>query len=74
MPVVTLNLIEEEFKLDYNELNSLSKAFSPARYIRQQRGALAKEMFLANNSVTTISEKTGYSETYLVKNKNRFIR
>jgi len=31
-------------------------------------------MFLANNSVTTISEKTGYSETYLVKNKNRFIR
>ena len=74
LPVVTLNLIEEEFKLDYNELNSLSKAFSPARYIRQQRRALAKEMFLANNSVTTISEKTGYSETYLVKNKNRFIR
>jgi hypothetical protein len=74
LAVVTLNLIEEEFNLDYNELNSLSKTFSPATYIRQQRRILAKEMFLANNSVTIISEKTGYSKTYLVKNRNRFIR
>ena len=74
LAVVTLNLIEEEFNLGYNELNSLSKTFSPATYIRQQRRILAKEMFLADNSVAIISEKTGYSETYLVKNKNRFIR
>lgn len=74
LSVVTLDLIEDEFKLDYNELNDLSNDFNPARYIRKQRGIVAKEMFLANQSISAISQKSGYSESYLVKNKKRFLK
>ena len=74
LAVVTLNLIEDEFKLDYNELNRLSNDFKPARYIRQQRMAVAKEMLRANKSISAISLKTGYSESYLVKSKKRFLK
>ena len=74
LAVVTLSLIEDEFKLDYNELNRLSHNFKPAHYIRQQRGIVAKEMFLADKSISVISQKTGYSESYLIKNKKRFLK
>jgi AraC-like DNA-binding protein len=74
LSIVTLKMLEVELNLDYNELNSLSKSFRPAKYIKERRGAIAKEMLLANESISEISKKTGYSETYLVKNKYRFIK
>lgn len=74
LSVVTLKMLEDQLKLDYNELNSLSKSFKPAKYIKEQRGAVAKKMLLDKASVSEISKKTGYSETYIVKNKYRFIK
>jgi AraC-like DNA-binding protein len=74
LSIVTLKMLEVELNLDYNELNSLSKSFRPAKYIKERRSAIAKEMLLANESISEISKKTGYSETYLVKNKYRFIK
>ena len=74
MPSVTLKMLELELDLDYNELNSLSKNFKPAKYIKERRGAIAKEMLLADELISEVSKKTGYSETYIVKNKYRFIK
>ena len=74
LSVVTLKMLEDQLKLDYNELNSLSKSFKPAKYIKEQRGAVAKKMLLDKASVSEISKKTGYSETYIIKNKYRFIK
>ena len=74
LPSVTLKMLELELDLDYNELNSLSKNFKPAKYIKERRGATAKEMLLADELISEVSKKTGYSETYIVKNKYRFIK
>lgn len=74
LPSVTLKMLELELDLDYNELNSLSKNFKPAKYIKERRGAIAKEMLLADELISEVSKKTGYSETYIVKNKYRFIK
>ncbi len=74
LPSVTLKMLELELDLDYNELNSLSKNFKPAKYIKERRGAIAKEMLLAVELISEVSKKTGYSETYIVKNKYRFIK
>ncbi|MDB3991519.1 hypothetical protein N9443_00280 [Schleiferiaceae bacterium] len=71
---VTVKMIEEEFGLDYNELNNLSKGFKPAKYIKEQRVALTKKMLLNEKPISEISQSTGYSETYLVKNKYRFVK
>ena len=71
---VTVKMLEEEFGLDYNELNNLSKGFKPAKYIKEQRVALTKKMLLNEKPISEISQSTGYSETYLVKNKYRFLK
>ena len=67
-------MLESEFKLDYNEMKNLSKEFKPAKYIKETRIELIKKMILSNNSISEISNKTGYSETYLVKNKYKFLK
>ena len=70
----TLKMLESEFKLDYNEMKNLSKEFKPAKYIKETRIELIKKMILSNNSISEISHKTGYSETYLIKNKYKFLK
>ncbi|MGK0421977.1 MAG: AraC-like DNA-binding protein, partial [Polaribacter sp.] len=70
----TLKMIESEFQLDYNEMNNLSKEFKPAKFIKERRIDLTKKMILNDNSISEISKKTGYSETYLVKNKYKFLK
>ena len=70
----TLKMLESEFQLDYNEMNNLSKDFKPAKYIKESRIELAKKMILSDNSISEISLKTGYSETYLIKNKYKFLK
>ena len=70
----TLKMLESEFQLDYNEMNNLSKEFKPAKYIKESRIELTKKMILSDNSISEISHKTGYSETYLVKNKYKFLK
>jgi AraC-like DNA-binding protein len=70
----TLKMLESEFQLDYNEMNNLSKEFKPAKYIKESRIELTKKMILSDNSISEISHKTGYSETYLIKNKYKFLK
>ena len=70
----TLKMLESEFQLDYNEMNNLSKEFNPAKYIKESRIELTKKMILSDNSISEISHKTGYSETYLIKNKYKFLK
>jgi len=71
---VTLKMLEIEFNLDYNEINSINKNFKPAKYIKTERLNLTKKMLLNKKTISEISEKTGYSETYLLKNKYKFLR
>tara|TARA_B110000914_G_scaffold188727_1_gene173790 strand:- start:120 stop:326 length:207 start_codon:yes stop_codon:yes gene_type:complete len=66
-------MLESEFNLDYNDINSINKNFKPAKYIKKQRLELTKKMLLNSNSISAISKRTGYSETYLLKNKYKFI-
>ena len=56
----TLKMLEVEFNLDYYEINSLNKDFKPAQFIKKERSELAT--------------RTVYSETYLLKNKYKFLR
>ena len=71
---VTLKMLEIEFNLDYNEINSINKNFKPAKYIKTERLDLTKKMLLNKKTISEISEKTGYSETYLLKNKYKFLK
>jgi AraC-like DNA-binding protein len=71
---VTLKMLESEFNLDYNDINSLSKDFIPAKYIKHERLELTKKLLLHSKSISEVSEKTGYSESYLMKNKYKFKR
>ena len=71
---VTLKMLEAEFNLDYNDINSINKNFKPAKYIKQERLKLAKKMLLNKRSISEVSEKTGYSETYILKNKYKFLK
>ncbi|MDC0622439.1 hypothetical protein OAO94_01435 [Flavobacteriaceae bacterium] len=71
--IATLKMLESEFNLDYNDINSINKNFKPAKYIKKQRLELTKKMLLNSNSISEISKRTGYSETYLLKNKYKFI-
>jgi AraC-like DNA-binding protein len=71
---VTLKMLEIEFNLDYYEINSLNKDFKPAQFIKTERKELAKKMLLNKKSISEIGKKTGYSETYLLKNKYKFLR
>jgi len=73
LSLVTLKMLEMEFSLDYNEINSLDRNFKPAKYIKKQRIELTKKMLLDNKLISEISNKTGYSETYLIKNKYKFL-
>ena len=39
-------MLESEFNLDYNDINSINKNFKPAKYIKIQRLELTKKMLL----------------------------
>ncbi len=74
LKTVTLNSLEDKFNLDYSAINNLQNEFRPAKYIKNKRNEIAKEMFLNGEKVSKISKKTGYSESYLTKNKYSFTR
>ncbi len=71
---VTLQTLQDKFDLDYNAINNLQKEFSPAKFIKQERNNKAKDMFLSNMPISKISHHTGYSESYLLKNKYIFLK
>ena len=70
---VTLKMLEDKFDLAYYEINSLDKDFKPAVFIKNSRKIKAQKMFFDKKSMSDIAQKTGYSETYLLKNKTKFI-
>ena len=43
-------------------------------FSENKRNEIAKEMFLNGEKVSKISTQTGYSESYLIKNKYSFTR
>ena len=67
---VTLKMLEDKFDLAYYEINSLDKDFKPAVFIKNSRKIKAQKMFFDKKSMSEIAQKTGYSETYLLKNKS----
>ena len=71
--IVTLKMLEDEFGLVYHEINSLDVKFRPGAYIKVMREITAQKMFWNKKTISEISKKTGYSESYLIKNKTRFI-
>ena len=71
--IVTLKMLEDEFGLVYHEINSLDVKFRPGAYIKGMREITAQKMFWNKKTISEISKKTGYSESYLIKNKTRFI-
>ena len=71
---VSMESLQEEFKLDYYALNNLHVEFSPAKYIKLKRNIKAKELFLEKKDISKISNLTGYSESYLKKNKYLYLR
>ena len=67
-------MLESEFNLDYNDINSINKNFKPAKYIKKQRLELTKKMLLNGEfNFCKYQNRTGYSETYLLKNKYKFM-
>lgn len=74
LTTVTLITLQDKFNLDYNAINNLQKGFSPAKFIKQERNSKAKELFLKEESISKISNNTGYSESYLLKNKYNFLK
>ena len=74
LTTVTLITLQDKFNLDYNAINNLQKEFSPAKFIKQERNSKAKELFLKEESISKISNNTGYSESYLLKNKYNFLK
>ena len=50
-------MLESEFNLDYNDINSINKNFKPAKYIKIQRLELTKKMLLNGESISEVSKK-----------------
>ena len=57
---VSLESLQDEFKLDYYALNNLHAEFSPAKYIKLKRNIKAKELFQEKKDISKISNLTGY--------------
>ena len=74
LATVTLVNIQDNFDIDYNSLNNLQEDFSPAKFIQYNRNIKAKEMFTENQPLSKISLITGYSQSYLIKNKYKFLK
>jgi hypothetical protein len=74
LSTVSMLSLQEEFKLDYYALNNLHVEFSPAKYIKLKRNIKAKELFQEKKDISKISKLTGYSESYLKKNKYLYLR
>ena len=64
---ITINLIIEKFNLDYNQLYQLNNEFKPGKYISEQRQKIAAQLIKKDKHLKEIAEKTGYSQSYLVR-------
>jgi hypothetical protein len=71
LSTVSMLSLQEEFKLDYYALNNLHVEF---KYIKLKRNIKAKELFQEKKDISKISKLTGYSESYLKKNKYLYLR
>lgn len=74
LSTVTLTSLQDQFKLDYHALNNLQKDFKPAKFIRRERNLKAKELFQKKQDISIISDLTGYSESYLIRNKQKYLQ
>ncbi len=64
---ITINLIIEKFNLDYNQLYQLNNEFKPGKYISEQRQKIAAQLIKKDKHLKEIVEKTGYSQSYLIR-------
>ena len=64
---ITINSITEKFNLDYNQLYKLNNEFKPGKYISDQRQKIAAQLIKKDKHLKEIAEKTGYSQSYLIR-------
>ena len=66
---VTVNSIQSKFGLENSAIYHLNNEFKAGKYIKNRREQKASEMINLKISLNEISKKTGYSLSYLKKNK-----
>lgn len=66
---VTVNSIQSKFGLENSAIYHLNNEFKAGKYIKNRREQKASEMINLKISLNKISKKTGYSVSYLKKNK-----
>lgn len=70
---ITVNLIQNQFKISYRQLSKLFSSPSLAKFIEIERKKILKEGINQGLSIEEISKQTGYSTSYLkrIKRTNR---
>ena len=66
---VTVNSLQTKFGLENSAIYHLNNEFKAGKYIKYRREQKASEMINLKISLNEISKKTGYSLSYLKKNK-----
>ena len=66
---VTVNSIQLKFGLENSAIYHLNKEFKAGKYIKYRREQKASEMINLKISLNEIAKQTGYSLSYLKKNK-----
>ena len=69
--IVTVNSIQSVFNLEHAAIYHLSSSFKPGEYIKAQRERRAFNLISSKKSNDEIAKMTGYSLSYIKKNKSR---
>ena len=69
--IVTVNSIQSAFNLEHAAIYHLSSSFKPGEYIKGQRERKAFDLIRSKKSNIEIAKITGYSLSYIKKNKSR---
>jgi hypothetical protein len=69
--IVTVNSIQSVFNLEHAAIYHLSAGFKPGEYIKAQRERRAFNLISSKKSNDEIAKMTGYSLSYIKKNKSR---
>jgi hypothetical protein len=71
LSTVTVSSVQSKFNLEHAAIYHLSSNFKPGEYIKLRREEKAFQLIKNNKSNTEIAKITGYSESYIKKNKSK---
>jgi len=71
LSTVTVSSVQSKFNLEHAAIYHLSSNFKPGEYIKLSREEKAFQLIKNNKSNTEIAKITGYSESYIKKNKSK---